>query len=740
MNDRVISFDMNAARVAAAETIAARPAPIAQAPRPRHTNRTQSRAQVATVYASLLGCDLSVADVLEQLQLAASSGKVGLEEVAKALGANGLTAAVDQVERPLAKHWPALAEMDSGQIVLVVSQKGGTLQIYDTTCPDNRADVALQEFFAVYSGRLLRGKLKLAELETRHVEGTPQKHWFWGEFGKHRRPMIEVAAASMVANLLAVSVSLFSMQVYDRVIPYQSEPTLWVLAGGAMLAILLEAMLKLARSGLMDLTGKRIELAVQSQLMEKLLGMKLAGGRSPSQLFSAMREFSSVREFFTATTIGTLADLPFILIFLLLVASIGGNLVWVLVLGGIAMVVPGFLYQKKMIALTAATQGASTRAARLLYEAIFEAETVATQRGEDRIKRIWSELSTLSAVKSAEQRHLTAKLGYWAQGIQQGCYVLAVMTGTYMVFAGQFSVGTIIAIGILTGRTLGPLASLSSTMSRWANVKSALDGLDAIATAPQAEDADRHYLRRDRLTGAFELRNLEFRYDPKAAATVEIAGLLIPAGQHVAVLGSNGSGKSTLLRLLAGLYEPSGGRVLIDGVDLGQVHPRDLRRGIGYLGQEVRLFAGTLRDNLNMNQLERDDDRLFAALDFAGLGPFVRSHPRGLDLEIKEMGEGLSVGQRQSIGWARIWLQDPAVAILDEPTAALDQTLETTLVSRLKQWLDGRTAIIATHRVPILQLTGRTIILQNGRLAVDGPRDAVLAHLTKAQATAGGAQ
>jgi ATP-binding cassette, subfamily C, bacterial LapB len=202
----------------------------------------------------------------------------------------------------------------------------------------------------------------------------------------------------------------------------------------------------------------------------------------------------------------------------------------------------------------------------------------------------------------------------------------------------------------------------------------------------------------------------------------------------VAVLGANGSGKSTLLRVLAGLYEPGKGRILLDGVDIDQLHPRDLRRSVGYLGQDVRLFAGTLRDNLNLTQLERDDARLFDALDFSGLGPFVRNHPRGLDLEIKEMGEGLSVGQRQSIGWARIWLQDPAVALLDEPTSALDQTLENTLVSRLGTWLQGRTAIIATHRVPILQLTSRTLILQNGKLAVDGPRDQVLAHLAKGQA------
>ena len=732
MNDRVVAFDMNASRVAAAAPIAARPAPAARPSRPHHTNRALSRAQLSSVYASLLGSEIAVADILEHLQIAAGAGKLGLDEMALALRGKGMTAAVEQVAKPTAAHLPALAEMTSGQIVLVLAETETGLQIYDTTCPDMRAEVPIYDFCQVYAGRMLRAKTTLQELETRHIEKKTGAHWFWGEFTRYKRQLLEVAAGSLVANLLAVSVSLFSMQVYDRVIPYQSEPTLWVLALGAMLAILMEAGLKLARSGLMDVTGKRIELAVQARLMDKLLGMKHGPGqRSPSGLFSAMREFGSVREFFTATTIGTLADLPFILIFLALVASIGGNLVWVLVAGGILMVLPGFLFQKRMVALTAATQGASTRAARLLYEAIFEAETVTTQRGEDRVKRIWAELSTLSAVKSSDQRHLTSILGYWAQGVQQATYVLAVVAGAYLVFAGQFTVGTIIAIGILTGRTLGPLAALSSTMSKWTNVKAALDGLDAIANATQAEEEGRRYLRRDKLTGTFELRNVEFRYEPKSAPTVEIQGLSIPAGQHIAVLGTNGSGKSTLLRILAGLYEPSAGRILLDGVDMGQVHPRDLRRGIGYLGQEVRLFAGSLRDNMNMTQLERDDDRLLEALDFAGLGQFVRSHPRGLDLEIKEMGEGLSVGQRQSIGWARLWLQDPAVAILDEPTAALDQTLETTLVSRLKIWLEGRTAIIATHRVPILQLTGRTIILQNGRLVVDGPRDAVLAHLNK---------
>ena len=735
MTDKVVAFEMNAT----SRGPALRPAAPDRPSTPRHSNRALARAQLASVYAGLIGHDLAVADLVESLQPDPTTGALGLAELSAALGACGLAATLERITTLNERHLPALAEMTSGQIVLVLSRDDACVQIYDTTCPDMRAEVPASDFAQVFTGRILRAKTTLAELEKRHEVSTRKRHWFWSELQHYRRQMLEVAAASLVANLLAVSVSLFSMQVYDRVIPYQSQATLWVLALGALLAIGLEGALKLARSGLMDITGKRVELTVQSRLMGKLLGMKTGPGQtSPSQVFTAMREFSSVREFFTASTIGTLADLPFLLIFLALVASIGGNLVWVLVIGGILMVLPGFLLQKKMMALTAASQGASQKSSRLLYEAVFEAETVTTQRGEDRIKRIWNELTALSAANSADQRKITAILGYWAAAVQQATYVVAVIFGAFLVFVGDFTVGTIIAIGILTGRTLGPLAGLSATLAKWTNVKSALEGLDAIANARQHEEEGRHYLRRSRLAGAYELRNLEFRYDAQSAPIVEISALAIPQGQHLAVLGANGSGKSTLLRVLAGLYEPGKGRILLDGVDIDQLHPRDLRRNVGYLGQDVRLFAGTLRDNLNLTQLERDDARLFDALDFSGLGPFVRNHPRGLDLEIKEMGEGLSVGQRQSIGWARIWLQDPAVALLDEPTSALDQTLENTLVSRLGTWLQGRTAIIATHRVPILQLTSRTLILQNGKLAVDGPRDQVLAHLAKAQAGAKG--
>ncbi|WP_299045709.1 ATP-binding cassette domain-containing protein [uncultured Tateyamaria sp.] len=714
-------------------------APVKDTPKADNANRVAdrltARADVAVAYAGLLGVSLARSDMLDTLKLQSRDGasdKVEAGTIAKCLRAAGLNAQMVTVSALTSDHWPALAYMTSGQVVLVVGQDRDDLIIFDKTCPDNRAHVPVGEFTPFFAGLLVKAEAPLSRVAETHKTFNVKNHWFWGQFPRFRKALAEVALGSFVANLLAVAVALFSLQVYDRVIPHQSEATLWVLAAGACLALLLEAFIKIARARLMDGAGRQIELSVLTLLMQRVMGMRSdLRGQSPSMTFSAMREFGSVREFFTASTIGTIADIPFIFVFLLLVASIAGPVVWVLILGGVLMVVPGFFLQRRMLRLTQETQGASAKSSRLLHEAIFERDTVKTQRAEDRVMRLWQELTTLSAMKSSEQRRLASVLTFWSQGMQQMTYVAAVIAGTYLVFAGQFTVGSIIAVGILTSRTLAPLTQLAGTMARWGNVKAALDGLDAIADAPQDTDESRTYLRRDALKGHFELREVQFQYEEDGAPTLDIPAVQIMPGQRVAVLGSNGAGKSSLLKILSGVYAPTKGRVLIDGTDMSQIEPRDLRRLIGYLGQDVRLFSGTLRDNLNLTLLERDDDRLYAALDFAGLGQFVKAHHKGLDLEILDGGQGLSIGQRQSIGWARLWLQDPQVCLLDEPTAALDQTLESTLVSRLETWMADRTAIIATHRVPILSLTNRTLILQNGRMTVDGPRDEVLNHLGK---------
>jgi len=717
---------------------ALRPVAVTTVPKADNRNdfndRLRARAELAGVYARLLGQSPAQIDIYEGLQRHVAPGATAQAEaqaLQDGLRAAGLLAQVRAVTHPTDALWPALAYMTSGQVVLVLGQDDGALVIYDRTCPDNRALVPMAEFLSVFAGTVIKAEAALTEVERAHNLAPKSQHWFWGTFLGFRKQLAEIALGSLVANLLAVAVALFSLQIYDRVIPHQSEATLWVLAVGALMALLLEGFIKIARARLMDGAGRQIELSVLRLLMNRILGARSdAESAPPSMRFSQMRDFGAIREFFTATTIGTLADIPFILLFLALVASIAGPVVWVLILGGALMVIPGFFLQRRMIQLTQESQGASARSGRVLQEAIYELDTIKTQRGEDRVMRLWTELSTLSALKSSDQRKIAAALTFWSQGLQQATYVAAVICGTYLVFAGSFTVGSIIAVGILTSRTLAPLTGLAGIMAKWGNVQTALAGLEAIAEAPQDTDAERTYLRRTQIAGAFELREVAFRYAADAAPVLDLPAFKILPGQRLAVLGPNGSGKSTLLKLLSGLYAPSQGRVLIDGTDMGQIAPKDLRRLIGYLGQEVRLFAGTLRDNLTLSGLEGDEARLMAALDFAGLGAFVRSHPKGLDLEIFDGGLGLSVGQRHSIGWARLWLLDPQVCLLDEPTAALDQNLEKALVDRLATWLEGRTAVIATHRVPILALTTRTLVLRDGRMQVDGPQDKVLEHLS----------
>ena len=445
---------------------------------PRHDSRDTAQAGMIGVYAGLLGQKAVTSDVLEAMAACRPAGRdLQIARVNAGLQATGLLTELRDKADPAQDHWPALALMNTGQIVLVIGQSRGDLVIYEPGQDDKRTLVPLAEFAPHFSGRLIKAEAPLEALEQAHVPRSNRAHWFWGEFHRYRGAFAEVALGSFVANLLAVAVALFALQVYDRVIPHQSEATLWVLAIGVLVALMMESFLKIARAQLIDGAGRQIELTTQKLLMARILGMRSdTPGRQPSTLFSSMREFGSVREFFTASTVSSLADIPFIFLFLMLVASIAGNVVWVLVIGGILMVIPGFVLQSRMIRLTRETQGASAKAGRLLHEAVFELDTIKTQRAEDRFQRVWMELTALSALKTSEQRKLASILTFWSQGVQQATYVAAVIMGTYLVFAGQFTVGAIIATGILTSRTLAPLTQLAGTMARWGNRSSTVRG------------------------------------------------------------------------------------------------------------------------------------------------------------------------------------------------------------------------------------------------------------------------
>lgn len=662
--------------------------------------------------------------------LPVSNGDLSIDLAKRALKRYGCAVVEHKSKKLTDQHFPVCALMENGTWRIVINKSNDFYNVIDSTVPDGVRRVPAQKFDAEYTGFGVQALLDLQEIERRHV-GTPQKgHWFWGHFKGQSKLIRDIILGSFVANLLAVAVSLFAMQVYDRVIPNQSVETLWVLVAGAMLAILMEAIIKVSRSHLMDISGKAIEIEISKGLFQKLMGMRLSSKPMTSgSLIYSVREFGSVREFFTAASVGSIADLPFVFIFLGLVYVIAGPVVWVMIAAIILIITPSLFAQKTMSRYAEEMQGGSSAVNKLLIEAGYASETVKTTRAEGFFQKKWEEMTILNAEKTSQQRYLASALTFWAAAMQQVSFVFAVVVGVYLVFVGEFTVGTIIAVSILSGRVLAPATQLSGTLARWQQVRSSLTGLEMIIESEQDRPIDRKFSRREVFDGEIKVQNLVYKYSEDSPKALQIHNIDIQAGKNIALLGSNGSGKSTLLKVLSGLYSPATGKILVDRLDLEQIDPEDARKNIGYLPQEVKLFSGTLRENLTLGFMNLEEHELFEAIDFAGLGRHVRNHPKGLDMEIIDGGDGLSIGQKQSVGLARIYLQDPKIILLDEPTASLDQTLEGELINRLKDWLQFRTSIISTHRIPVLNIVDDIIVLGNGAVAMQGERDKVLKQL-----------
>jgi len=634
---------------------------------------------------------------------------------------------------------PCLLRLTDGRYVLVLGREGDG-QYFVVADPGSAARVLVaQDLLAEkVTGETLSFFPRLDALAERHVGQRPNKHWFWRHFEPMRGRLFDVVLASGFANLLAVAVSLFALQVYDRVVPNQNEATLWVLASGAALAIGLEFLLRISRARLIDSAGREIEIAVNRDLFERLINMRLdARPMPPGSLVNTMREFASVKEFFAVSAVGVVTDLPFVLIFLLVIYAIAGPLVLIVALGALVMIIAGLVFQYRIHALSRDMLGGATAALRLLTETAYGLETLRSHRFAPLFQRNWEEVTTVNALYSSRHRRLSAGLSFLSSSLQMLTYIAAITGGVYLFFAESLSVGGIIAVSILTSRTLAPIVQLSGVLSRWKYTTAALEALEVIAEAPQDRDAARSYIRRTHIAGDVRLRDIRTAYPGVEDTQLVIPDLKLKPGARVAVVGENGSGKSLLLRILAGLYVPKQGSYLVDGLEAQQIDPDDMRQAIGYLPQEPRLFKGTLRENLSMGALQVGDARLFEALDFAGLGKLVASTTRGLDLEIHDGGEGLSVGQRAAVGLARLHLQDPSVVLLDEPTAAMDSRSEATFVVRFKEWLAGRSAIICTHRMALMDAVDEVAILSDGRMLAHGPKEEILAKFTR---VGGGAQ
>lgn len=557
------------------------------------------------------------------------------------------------------------------------------------------------------------------------------KGWFWGTLLSSWKLYIEVGIAAIMINCFALASPLFVMNVYDRVVPNFAEATLWVLALGISIVYGFDFLLKLIRGYLVDVAGKTADTKIASRLFQQVMGMKMAN-RPPSAggMANTMREFESLREFFTSSTMTALIDFPFIFLFLGVIAIVGTpKIVAVPAVMVIIAILVGLVVQVRMRKIVQETTREAQQKHAILIEAISGAETIKSTASEGRMQRSWETFvgkTAQSAMKATRYSQFATNLsGLFTQFVT----VVVVFAGVYEIQEGNMSVGALVACTMLSGRAMAPLSQIAAIATRFNQARESLIALDKMMQTPVERPEGRTFVHRPEFNGTLEFKNVNFTYPEAKTAALNDVSFKIEAGEKVGIIGRIGSGKSTIERLLLGLYDPDEGSVLVDGTDVRQIDPADLRRAVGVVPQDIYLFFGSVKENIAIGAPYADDTAILRAARISGVDEFVSKHPLGLDLPVGERGMTLSGGQRQAVAVARALLLDPPILLLDEPTSAMDNTTEGRFKARLGTVLTNKTLIMVTHRGSLLTLVDRLIVMDGGRIVADGPKEIVMEAL-----------
>jgi ATP-binding cassette subfamily C protein LapB len=629
---------------------------------------------------------------------------------------------------------PVVVGLQAQGAALLLDRQGdachGLMSAQVGTTPVWRATTQWQADWAGWSlqARLLASRDSAAMKADVH-DDQPQHaaHWFWGVFTTLRTYYLDSTAAAVMINLLALATSMFSMNVYDRVIPNAALHSLWVLAIGVSLAGLLELGLRTLRGYLVDVAGKKADLLLSASLFRHILNLRAQDRPGSSGQFAGqLRDFESVRDFVSSTTLVAFSDVPFIILFLIVIGLLGGPLVWVPIVGALLVLVAGWVSQWPIRESIERYQYESAQKLGFMVESLERLEQIRAMGAEPRLQGRWERLSANTARSAMGSRLASAITLNFTQFVQQTCNTVMIVWGVYLILEGRMSVGALIGCTILAGRALGPLGQVAGLLTRYQHAVSAFKTMDRIMQLEGQYKPDRTYLGLSRAQGELSLQQLQFVYPHTQRTVLKIASLSVVPGEHVAVMGPVGSGKSTLLKVMAWLFPSEKGQVLLDGLDMAQISPADLRAQIAWVGQDPVLFRASLRDNLLMAVPHVSDERLQHVLRLTGILNWVAAHPMGLDMPIGENGASLSGGQRQMVALARALLADAPVILLDEPTSAFDAAGEQRLLEALQPELQGKTLVLATHRPAPLSLVSRIVLLDGGQILSDGPRDAVL--------------
>lgn len=658
-------------------------------------------------------------------------------EVLRALAQQlGLILKTEKFESSNLSPWrlPMVVQLKDGQVAVIETVNSeGQLGVAYSGDQGLKSSVSKEELaLNVAVAVILRPSKSIPDARVDEYVKPYEKHWLRKIVLRDWKPYGHIMLASLIANVLALAGIIFSRQVYDRVIPAESMPTLYVLFSGVLLALFFDFMLRRSRVRITDLLGKRADMRASDKVFGHALRIKnTARPKSTGTFISQIRELEYVRELFTSTTVTAFADMPFFVLFCFVFWYIAGSLVLVPIGALVLMIIPGLLVQKKLRSLANESMRESSLRSAMLVESVQGMEDIKTLQAEPRFQNQWNHYNAVTADMNLRLRYVTNSLSVWSQTIQTGVFATVVFFGAPMVMSGDLTTGSLVAASILASRMMAPMTQLTQVLSKWQQAKVATNSLNQIMERPVDNPESTKRIHRPVLHGDYEFQQSVFKYSTEdRTPSLQVKQLKVTTGQRIAILGRNGAGKSTLLQALSGLLEPQSGEVLLDGVRLAHIDPADVRRDVGLLSQNSRLFHGTIRENLLLGAPGATDQELLDAINISGAKEFVQKLPEGLDHLVLEGGVGLSGGQRQSLLLSRLIIRQPSIVLLDEPTASLDETTEKQFIKRLEVWLPGKTLIIATHRLSILELVDRIVVVDKGHVVLDDTKETVISQLS----------
>lgn len=628
---------------------------------------------------------------------------------------------------------PAILLLRDGSACVLIGWDGtqAEARVIYPDLPDSQVAIGRAELEDLYSGSTiyLRPTMRF-DARAPQVHAGRRGHWFWSVIAENRGLYRDVLLAAFIANLLALGLPIFVRVVYDRVVPNNALDTLWVLAVGLMVVLVGDLTLRILRSRFVDLASSRADIRLSASIMERVLGMRMERrGTSAGSFAANLRAFEAVRDFIGSATVIAFIDLPFALIFMAVIAWIAPPMLIPLAVGcGFMLLFAlGVQGQMRRLSETALRAGAQRNAT--LIEGLVGLETLKTLGAEAVVQRKWEQSVALLSRVGIQLRFLSTAVMQSSAFVQQLISLVIVIIGVYMIADKQLTIGGLIACTMLASRAMVPVGQVAGLLVQYHAASTALNTLDEVMQREVERPEGASFISRGALHGAIEFREVTFTYPGQQVPALRKLSFSIQPGERVAILGRIGSGKTTLEKLILGLYRPSEGAVLIDGIDHRQLDPAELRRQIGYVQQDVMLFYGTLRENITMGAPQADDSEVIKAAEVAGILDLVNGHPQGFEMVVGERGESLSGGQRQGVAIARAVINDPSILLLDEPTSAMDHSSEEGIKKRLSAYSQGKTLILVSHRVSLLDMVDRIIVMDAGRIVADGPKDQVVTAL-----------